>query len=105
MNENLQAATEVARAYFGNLVWGGEPSVLIGRITAALDEAEARGRAERDEQTGIVVAALVARAELAEAVVRRVDELCAVADEQPDGYECRFIAMDLIRATLVGENR
>ena len=38
----------------------------------ALDDAEARGRAERDERVGEVVAALVARAEIAEAAVRRV---------------------------------
>lgn len=42
------------------------------RLEEALAAAEQRGRAERDEQTGTAVAALVARAELAEHALRRV---------------------------------
>ena len=38
------------------------------------------------------------------AAIRRVEELCDVADDQPDGYECRFIATDLIRAALAADS-
>lgn len=67
---------------------------VVQRLVA---EAEARGRAERVEQAGIVVAALVARAELAEAAVRRV-----VAEiETFDVAQPRIAAR--IRAVVGGE--
>lgn len=80
MTDNRQRAAEVSRSYFGRLVDGRgvEDTLLTTRLAVALDEAEARGRAERGEQVGEVVAALVARAEVAEAALRAVLELADV---------------------------
>ena len=62
MTDNQQRATE----WLGYVI----DVNTVEELATALDEAEARGRAERDERTGEVVAALVARAEVAEAAVR-----------------------------------
>jgi len=37
------------------------------------------------------------------AALRRVVDLCDAADDQPDGYECRFIAVSLIRDAIKGD--
>lgn len=36
----------------------------------------------------------------ATAALRRIVALCDAADDQPDGYECRFIATNLIRDAI-----
>jgi len=41
----------------------------------------------------------------AEEAVRRVEALCDVADDQPDGYECQFFATQVLRDAIAGELR
>lgn len=50
------------------------------------------------------IAVLRGPATEADKAVERVLELCDVADDQPDGYDCEFISTKVIRAAIGGDS-